>query len=303
MNPINARQPLSARPVRQIGQTPTLVATNEEPLVTLDYKGFKAAFNLPQQTALVSSNPKTKKVKKAAKDTRPSQNVRRPGLSKQKTLKLIEQLVNNSSRKSKSLEQIRKRKQLTGRFHRLVKGFIESYDERIGTLNEGLISTKIFNYLKEFDIFARLLRTEEVIAAEMEGTTPSAAKRLKLDGEETGQQSAKRTMELNRKLLKAQRMYDNNRLLLQPEPLEVVKERDSLFAWNYVYKVRETYLAEGRPEKMDEFLRILRNVKATDSVPVLYNVSTLGRSPIHQLTLFSLFSSPENRKALSPRPS
>lgn len=82
--------------------------------------------------------------------------------------------------------------------------------------------------------------------------------------------------------MKAKRMYENNRRLLQPEPVEVVKERDSLFAWNYAYKVRETYLAEGRPEKIDEFLRLLRNAKATDSVPVLYNVRSgilLGSRP------------------------
>lgn len=258
-------------------------ATKEEPLVTLDFKCFKAEFNLPERNSVIfvnpvsQSEPRLREPKQVRAVKVP--HTRRPGLSREKTFQLIEKLVNNSPRKCKSIEAIRNRKQLTVRLHRTLQAFNADYDDKICSLDESLISTKIFNYLKDFDIFARLLFVQishkRATSAMEPGGTASAsssgptAKRVKLDDEAV---HAKRTHELNRKLLKAQRMYDNNRMLLQPEPLEVVRERDSLFAWNYMHKVRDTYLAEGRPEKMDEFLRILRNVKSTDSVPALYQV-------------------------------
>lgn len=260
-----------------------LRATEEEPLVTLDFQGYKAEYNLPKVSVdpvVQSESSRKVKTAKEARDTH------KPGLSREKTRQLIERLVNNRPRKCKSLEVIRKRKQVTTRLHRSLQSFHADYDDRIASLDESLISTKIFYYLKDFDIYARLLfgQVKEATSA-MEGaatagtssSTSSAptAKRARLDDEAL---SARRTHEMNRKLLKAQRMYDNNRMLLQPERLEVVKERDSLFAWNYMHKVRDTYLAEGRPEKVDEFLRILKNVKATDSVPVLYQVRKLENS-------------------------
>lgn len=176
------------------------------------------------------------------------------------------------------MEQIRQRRQLTRKFHRLLSNFNDAHTDRNATLDESLISTKLFNYLTEFDTFARLLflRVNEEAMDNPTTATGPTAKRAKLDDDAAAQaaaSAAKRALETKRKLLKAQRMYENNRLLLQPEPLEVVKERDSLFAWNFMQKVRETYLAEGRPEKVDEFLQILKNVKATDSVPLLFTVS------------------------------
>lgn len=261
-----------------------LCAKEREPLVTLDFEKFKAEFNLPQQQFLVPVIPAPKKEKGCfvARKERPRQteDARKVCRRREITSKLIDRLVNNNLPKCKSLDRIRTQKQLTTKLHKLLREFHASYDDRIASLNKCSITTKIFHYLKEFDIFVHLLGVNDTIAAGMDSEGPSA-KRVKLDEDVSGP-SSRRSLDLSRRLMKAKRMYENNRRLLQPEPVEVVKERDSLFAWNYAYKVRETYLAEGRPEKIDEFLRLLRNAKATDSVPVLYNVRSgilLGSRP------------------------
>lgn len=272
----------SPEPEQPIPQPSILRATAEKPLVTLDFKGFKAEFNLPETTATILENSQSQRHLDSliARRLRGSGGPRRVKWSAESTQLLIKKIVGNknSSRKCKSWEQIRRRRQLTRKFHRLLSNFNHAHTDPNATLDESLISTKLFNYLTEFDTFARLLflRVNEEAMDNPTTVTGPTAKRAKLDDDAAAQaaaSAAKRALETKRKLLKAQRMYENNRLLLQPEPLEVVKERDSLFAWNFMQKVRETYLAEGRPEKVDEFLQILKNVKATDSVPLLFTVS------------------------------
>lgn len=263
-------------PVKTVDETPRLQATENTPLVTFEYSTFKAQFNLPadNQTFL------TRSITQQGRSARHKPASRRS----RETFELIQRLVKNTPKRCTSLEAIRTRKRLTWKLHRTLEAFQEGCNAGLRSRSQCLIATKIFDYLKEFDIFARLLdvgmkeattptppeglKRTGGMADEVPGPTP---KRVKLDEEAL---LAKRTLEMTKKYQKAQRVHENNRLLLQPESETVGKERDSMFSWNYFYKVQSTYLSEGRPEKIQEFVTILKNFKPKDTVPVLFNVST-----------------------------
>lgn len=267
-------------PVKSAEETPRLLPTEKAPLVTFDYKTFKAEFNLPTEKPLLAITQPP-----IPTDSR-HKAVRRPSLSKRGgTFELIRRLVNNTPKRCKSLEAIRTRKRLTWKLHRTLETFQEDCNAGLRSRSQCWIATKIFDYLKEFDVFARLLdaRMKETTTTT---PTPEGLKRASDTAEEVPGPSpkrvkleealiAKRTLEMTRKYQKAQRIHENNRLLLQPESETAGKERDSMFSWNYFYKVQSTYLSEGRPEKIEEFVTILKNFKPKDTVPVLFNVGTI----------------------------
>lgn len=265
----------SCKPVEKVAAPQELQATVEEPVVTLGFDGFKAKFNLPSDTHLFAP---TKGIEEENPKILANRKKKVLGTSRQSTILFIEKLVKGGSkRRTTTLWPTRK---YANKLNRLLRCFRQEYDKWQELLvRKSEKSTEIFNCIKEFDIFVRLLFAclkEKMETVTATGSGPTA-KRAKVD-DDSGDSvpviiAPKKGTELNRKFLRAQRMYDNNRLLLQPEPLSVIKERDSMFAWNYMNKVKETFLGEKKPEKLNEFLRILKNVKPTDSVPVLYQVN------------------------------
>lgn len=283
MQPRKVDRSQKETPVKKQTQLELLKATEQEPLVTLDYRNFKAEFNLPATStsttlAIPHRPPKSKENRRPT--PRRELSLGRRGLSLRQAQKLIEKLVNplSSRKRCISIETIRKRKRLTLRLHRALQRLDDSYGcLRNREHRENSIPAKIFNLLKEFDIYTQLVATKMKEVVKLNGgdegdrlSNAPAPKRAKLDDEVV---MAKRSVEMNKRHQRVQRMHENNRLLLQPESETAVRERDSMFAWNFFRQVSDTYLSEGRPEKNKEFMAILTRFKPKDGVPWLYQVS------------------------------
>lgn len=177
------------------------------------------------------------------------------------------------------------RKLLTIKLHKILLHTDQSYNQFITIDVENQIAWKIFCYIKEFDIFASLLarkmktlssgRKQKAIddgdAAPENAETPG--KKQKVEEREKGAEALPSIIGQKR-YQKAQRLHDNNRLLIMPERGEELLERDSLFAWNFFDKVERTYMAEGNSRKIDKFLSCLTTFKPKkESVADLYYVS------------------------------
>lgn len=104
------------------------------------------------------------------------------------------------------------------------------------SLNGNLISTKIFHYFKEFDLFVRLLfawtqKPNDWIedTPEMRGITNS----------------------INSK---------DHSLLLQTSAVTVVESKDQMFAWTFISQVEEKIKKRKAAKKFDEFMEIIKDL-------------------------------------------
>lgn len=165
-------------------------------------------------------------------------------------VKMIKAALNRQkekqSKKSDGLHKMRMMKKLTRRFDALLHRFNREYDENMEIMESSLISTKLFNYFKEFDTFVRLFFMR------------SKAGPLGATGEPM--------------LDNMEEYYirpQDDELPSAPNPADgVTKEKDRFFAWRFVYAVR-------RQLKKDDFalfLNVLKSIEK-DSLPELYLVS------------------------------
>lgn len=158
---------------------------------------------------------------------------------------------NKPKKRAAALKKIRERRRLTSKLHRLISRFDRDYDENMDTLDPNLISTKLFNYFKEVDIFIRILHSRTVRT----GNVPTMLNNI-IDVDEKG-------VEMWRS------KNDEHRLPTKPN-LESRLDKDHLFAWKYV-KIVELEL---RDVNFPHFLTVLKGLRLkTDSVADFYLVS------------------------------
>lgn len=147
-----------------------------------------------------------------------------------------------TQKKGNPLTKIRMRKRLTEKLQRLLFNFERNYDKNMDTINPDLISTKLFNYFKEFDIFIRIfyLRTK---SGPLASTNPPR--------EEIGGHSKLRE-------------YED----LPSKPTNTTNEKDVLFAWKFLD-------AANQEMKKDHFELLLDVLRESDRsfLPEFYLVS------------------------------
>lgn len=76
-----------------------------------------------------------------------------------RAIKRLIERIRRASNKSPQLEKMRRRKLMTKRLYYLLKCTDAEYDDQMLVLNSNCIATKIFYYIKEFDLYLRLLWT------------------------------------------------------------------------------------------------------------------------------------------------
>lgn len=146
------------------------------------------------------------------------------------------------------LTKILERKRVTKKFSTLLRDTDYKYDLNMGSLVPNLISTKIFNYLKEFDLFARVLFAR---SCQNRNSRLKHAPLRKLD-------------------VKTEIYNPQPSLPSQPSTTEATIEKDPFFAWKYVGVVERT-VGEG----FEQFVQVLKRLKlGSSSVVDLYLVST-----------------------------
>lgn len=155
--------------------------------------------------------------------------------------------VRKSQNRSKSLDPIRKKKRLSSKLYQMLQKTDEEYDRNIRCLNGHSISTKIFYYLKEFDLFARLLSTRIRRSAEL--------------GDDLH-------------LEMGNRIGTKDSTELMANEREHPRKEDSLFAWKYIAQVKLAFKLPKHRRIFKEFLKILEEVPMnSDFVAEFYAVS------------------------------
>lgn len=160
--------------------------------------------------------------------------------------RMIEKVRRRQNR-TKSLDPVRRKKRLSSKFYQMLRRTEEEYDRNIRSLNGNSISTKIFYYLKEFDLFARLLFTR-----------------------------IQRSMEQGDDLYleMGNRISSKDCTELMANGRETPRTEDSHFAWKYIAQVKEVLKLPKNRKIFREFLEILEKVPMnSDFVAEFYVVS------------------------------
>lgn len=100
--------------------------------------------------------PTVIKVEKPPKPLKTKLKPQQPSWVEIDALKRLISRVRKKENRCPSLNGIRRRKMLTSKLHKLLESSDEVYDRRLSSLNGHTICSKIFNYMKEFDLFVRL---------------------------------------------------------------------------------------------------------------------------------------------------
>lgn len=151
-------------------------------------------------------------------------------------LKRLIDRVRKKVNKCPSLEPIRRRRLLTKKLHKLLQFIEDGYTARMeGSLNANSIATKIFHYIKEFDLFVRLLSARMKSSTSWIGEPDTNSSR----GSNSGDSS----------------------MLLRISGVSEVEQRDSMFAWTFIDKVKKRLVKRKVPEKFGEFLMLIKGLK------------------------------------------
>lgn len=137
-------------------------------------------------------------------------------------LKRLIDRVRKKENRCPGLDKVRRRKLLTSKLHNLLQSTDGEYDRMIKELNGNSIAIKIFYYIKEFDLFVRLL------FARMQRNWSSESQPL------SSQSNAK------------------DQSILCNSGISEKKEKDSMFAWRFVSQV------QSKTKKMEEFLGVIK---------------------------------------------
>lgn len=117
--------------------------------------------------------------------------------------------VKKSENRSPSLNAVREGKLLTRALHRLLSTTEKDYNARMNSLDGHSIATKIFYYIKEFDLYVRLVHAQmQMDASNLKESKPLSCGK-----------------------------YGNSSLLRTSGGMETLK-RDPMFAWTFVDQVR-----------------------------------------------------------------
>lgn len=137
-------------------------------------------------------------------------------------LKRFVDRVRKKENRCPGLDKVRRRKLLTSKLHNLLQSTDGEYDGMMKELNGNSIAIKIFYYIKEFDLFVRLL------FARMQRNWSSESQPL------SSQSNAK------------------EQSILCNSGMSEKKEKDPMFAWRFVSQVK------SNTKKMDEFLGVIK---------------------------------------------
>lgn len=125
---------------------------------------------------------------------------------------------------------------MTKKLHKLLQFIEDDYTGRMeGALNANSIATKIFHYIKEFDLFVRLLSARMKSSTSWIGEPDTNSSR----GSNSGDSS----------------------MLLRISGVSEVEQRDSMFAWTFIDKVKRRLVKKKVPEQFGEFLMLIKGLK------------------------------------------
>ncbi|XP_055704869.1 uncharacterized protein LOC129802795 isoform X2 [Phlebotomus papatasi] len=152
---------------------------------------------------------------------------------------------------------------LKRKLERILREYSQDLEEKLQIFKAHTILSKIYTFIREFDIFVRIL-----------GEKMQADKRIRESGEI--QEDPKKLKLIDEKPMPEQkrhkhRLHDSNRLLLLPERNDDQMQRDSVYSWNFFERVECTFKSAKQFDKFERFLTILNTFKpGKDEVADLY---------------------------------